>query len=816
MVRRSLGVCLMVLAAGGCGDDGGGRDDAGADAGEPVDVSFEAVADPAERTDCAAERPAEGVVRAKHVTCEDELVTGSLAMGRAGDLLLENARVRFVVRGGDESASTIGAPAGGLVDAAAGDAPDAIKEIFPLFDFASMTPSAIEVVDAGGESGEARVRVLFDDAPIGLLDTVAPGLAPIGRVRGRLDYVLAADADALRVEVEITTAPGVGAATVRPGFLALLGAQELVQPGYGLLGEGRPGGEGPIVVGERATDAVALALDGPGSLSRIETIHLLSRGAMVRVVRGGTASFALRVAPAPSAAEAFAAVAEPGPVLRVEGADGDRFDVIDAGGEVALRSRLGADGSAAVPLGPGSYRVRSGFGPFFAGDGVEVAHGDGGSEVTLAPAGHATLRVSATAGGDPAAPVRVTVESGGAEIDRFVAIGPTERRLPPGDVRVHVSRGLEHDVFAADVTLAAGEATEIAPDLLPVLDTAGWVSVDLHLHSELSTDSLHPVEDAVRLLAGEGVEAAAATDHDFVTDYPGVATRAGVAEHLALASGVEVSTTVYGHVNGYPLGREPARAGYGAPVWFEMAPADVFDALRAMGDEALGGALVQVNHPRLGDASFFGSVGLDRETGHATASPDSLGLPPGTDLDDFGFEVLEVWNGYTRGGNEESFEDYLALFAAGRRFTMVGNSDSHRADHPPGSPRSFVRVAHDAPGAFDFGDVADGLRSGEVTVAAGIFVTAELAGPRAGDSVPVRVRVQAPPWVETERLRVYAGRAVAVDRALDGTEPVRLDEVVDVPLSGASFVVVRADGSRAPEPYQHFAPVGVTNPLVVP
>ena len=94
-------------------------------------------------------------------------------------------------------------------------------------------------------------------------------------------------------------------------------------------------------------------------------------------------------------------------------------------------------------------------------------------------------------------------------------------------------------------------------------------------------------------------------------------------------------------------------------------------------------------------------------------------------------------------------------------------------------------------------------------VAAGIFVTAELAGPAVGDSVPVHVRVQGPPWASVDRLRVYAGREATVDRAIAAGA----DEVVDVPLRGASFVVVRVDGGPAPTPIQHFEPMGVTHPL---
>jgi hypothetical protein len=367
------------------------------------------------------------------------------------------------------------------------------------------------------------------------------------------------------------------------------------------------------------------------------------------------------------------------------------------------------------------------------------------------------------------------------------------------------------------VTLGDGETVALDPVLPRVVDTTGWVSVDLHLHTELSTDSLHPVGTAVRRLAAEGLDAAASTDHDFITDYPEIATAEGVADYLTLVPGVEVSTTTFGHVGGYPLARDPDLAGYGAPVWFEMTPTEVFEALRARGDASLGGALVQINHPRLDDASFFGTVGLDRDTGHATASPMDLGFDPATDLDDFSFDVVEVWNGYSRGGNEESFEDFLALAAAGRRFTMVGNSDSHLPELPAGLPRTYVRVSDDSPGGFAWDDVAASLRSGDATVSGGIFVTAEASGPPAGDTLSVAVRVEAAPWVAVDRLRIYAGRTVAVDRTIAAiTEIVRVDEVVDVPLGGADFVVVRADGMVEPTPYQHFEPFGVTNPIDVP
>jgi hypothetical protein len=82
--------------------------------------------------------------------------------------------------------------------------------------------------------------------------------------------------------------------------------------------------------------------------------------------------------------------------------------------------------------------------------------------------------------------------------------------------------------------------------------------------------------------------------------------------------------------------------------------------------------------------------------------------------------------------------------------------------------------------------------------------------------VPVQVRVQAPTWVEVNRLRAFAGRDVVLDMPLPATgTALRYGGVLEVPLDGAPFVLVRADGDRQPEPMFDEPPLGVTNPLLV-
>lgn len=815
--------CCVVLACGALTACEGGAPTPTDTLVLPPAVVFEAVPDPAEERGCAAPVAA-GAVRAKHVECDAELLHGPLAMGREGDVLLENEHVRFIVRGGDESATMIGGFSGGLVDAERVGGIDRLKELFPLLDLATTRPSALEVVAAGGD-GEARVRLLFSAAPLGLLDTVAPGASRARALRGAVDYVLGPADRALRIEVRVTTEEGTAAAAFTPGVGVLIGGgMELCQPGVGLLGEDEIGGAGlPALLAEGADEALAVALAAggaavePGSLVSAVSINLLSAAGRAPARQGEVTTFVIRVAPAAIGADAWnAAIADTtAPTLTLAGEPDARVELRDAEGRAMALSRLDGSGAARLHLPAGTYTAAVGF-----GGSRDVATLDAtlATDRTL-PLPHvprATLRVEALAGGE-AAPVRVTVlDAAGSEVARFVAIGPSEHDLEPGSYHVAVSRGLEHDVHEEDATLLDGETTVVTATLARAIDTTGYVGADFHLHSELSTDSRHRVDAALRMIAAEGLELVASTDHDFLTDYGALAEDAGVAPWLVTIVGEEVSSTVYGHLGGYPLARDTARAGSNAVVWLEASLLESIAGIRARGDVALGGAIVQLNHPRLRGGGTFDYLALDG-TGAATADPAALGLPAGTDLDALDADVVEVWNGYTRGDNEASFADWLALRARGRALTMVGNSDSHRPDLPAGSPRTFLRVADDSRGAFGWAEAGAALRAGDATVAGGLFVTAEIAGVVAGASVPVHVVVQAPPWADATRLRIYAGTTVAIDRPIPAsTAAVRLDETIDVPLGGASFVVVRAEGARAPEPFLHFAPFGVTNAIEVP
>ncbi|MSP63473.1 MAG: hypothetical protein EXR72_24640 [Myxococcales bacterium] len=410
---------------------------------------------------------------------------------------------------------------------------------------------------------------------------------------------------------------------------------------------------------------------------------------------------------------------------------------------------------------------------------------------------------------------------------RFVVTADSKHLLPAGRYRLTASRGGEYTIAAADVALPKGGEARFDAAIERVVDTRGYVAADFHLHTELSTDSAHPLEDAVRQMAAEGLEVLASTDHEHISDLDAVVARTDAKGFVVMVPGEEVSTTTFGHINGYPLKRNPARAGGGAVPWFGLSPSAIFSSLRSRGDDVV----VQVNHPNLGRSSFFQAIGLDPATAKVSGDPEALGLPAGTDLADLSFEAIEVWNGYTRGGNEQTFSDFLALRwaalgpgNAARRWIMVGNSDSHRPALPPGAPRTYLRVPDDARGHYSWNDARAGLRGGDATVSAGLFVEASIGKVRPGGvvqsvsgKVTLRVRVQAPPWVDCTRLRIYSGVATLIDRPIKTprNQVVRFDEDLVVDTEASTFLVARADGDADAALVFPWKPFGVTNPLEV-
>lgn len=440
-----------------------------------------------------------------------------------------------------------------------------------------------------------------------------------------------------------------------------------------------------------------------------------------------------------------------------------------------------------------------------------------------------TLRFSVTDRSKKAMPARVVVRGiaptpdpdWGDDPDAGAAVnvvysdkGAGERELPPGRYRVSIGRGFEYTDLEQDVTIAPQAAVEVKAELERVVDTRGWISADLHLHAVPSPDAPQLLEDRIRALVAAGVEVGVATDHNAVTDYGPTIASMGLEREIAGVVGDEITTKdpYLGHFNAFPL-----PSGSPPIPWKGVTPRRLFATAHASGSPGQI-PLVQVNHPRMSDIGYFDLLHLDRD--------DLPGFFRRAPLADMGFDAIEVFNGdhYNHIDRvDDVLKDWFALLNAGFRFTATGNSDSHKLTfQEAGAPRNLVLVPSDDPAAFDPGAFFEAVRRGRVVVSSGPFVRVEVNGQPVGSTVAagpakIRVMVDAPPWVDVDRVQlVRRGEVMKEWTGLTrGAGSRVLDAQLDESLRKGEWVIAIARGSK-PMTYLHRGgalPFGFTNPI---
>ncbi len=499
----------------------------------------------------------------------------------------------------------------------------------------------------------------------------------------------------------------------------------------------------------------------------------------------------------------------------------------DADGAPFARFALRANPvEAALPRG--CFRMRATAPGYVAGAWRTTRDPDAGPSDFQPHAGRIRWHVSETGGST--LPARLAVRGiaptrdpdwgdeprDGAALEVVHTLGDGSIAIPPGHYRVTVSRGFEYTTYEQTVTVEEGKTASIDATLERVVDTRGWISADLHVHAVPSPDAPTLLDDRVRSLAASGVEVAAATDHNAITDYGPTIRALDAQRWLASIVGDEVTTrgVELGHFNVLPL------TSGETPVPFEgVTPGEIFAAARVAAPRDRD-KIVQVNHPRMGSIGYFDLVHLD--------PLDFEGWRRRAPLFDPSFDALEVFNGddYADLARVEvCLRDWYALLDAGFHITATGNSDSHKLTyHEAGVPRNFVRVGSDSPEAFDEREFVDAVRRGRVVVSSGPFVRLTSGSAEVGDEIApgqdieVRVRVDAPPWVDVSSVElVRRGEVVKTWRPDTTKAPIRLDATTRLALRSGDWIIAIARGSQ-PMTFLHrpgALPFGFTNPIRV-
>ncbi len=559
-----------------------------------------------------------------------------------------------------------------------------------------------------------------------------------------------------------------------------------------------------------------------------------------------------------SAADAFLPGAVP-VTTRVDDAAARIFVATLAGAPVT-EVRPSADGGVAFRVPPGAYRLRAG-----SEDGRavvrEIAVAASGARLeplvlgtparVVLPQGR-TLRlvfvgVDATPDprfGDDLLGFRVgSQEIAPSELVNAISLAgapgdPTELAISPGHYQVLATRGIEYDVKQANLVVGAGERAvlEIA-DPVRALETPGWISADLHVHSGESFDTSLPLARQLVAFAANGAELIVSTEHNRVIDALPEIARLGLVERLARVVGVEATSAfpggdtphTIGHLNAFPLVAQPERYRGGAPRIQGLRVRALAADLRSRAERPL----LQLNHPRvlardqIDAGAFFTHLGvvgapydptqaLDAETNRTLVERDAA-----TGLRDLDFDAIELLNGKRMERYRLVRADWISLLLQGEARVGTANSDSHMAHELPAMPRTYVALADDGIASFDETAFMTSLRAGNAFGSSGPLLDVTLGGVGlggrfAGREGALRVGVRAAPWVPVSELRVWQNGELAEKRAISA------GEVAEIPLrfERDAFVFVDVEGVLAPDSLYRklapgFTPIAFSNPIFV-
>ncbi|MDB5217786.1 MAG: hypothetical protein JWO86_5713 [Myxococcaceae bacterium] len=641
-----------------------------------------------------------------------EQLGGPNATGKAGDWMLENDEVVFVIDalGGGGGFAESG---GNLVDAA--DAKVRKDELGQLFTYFGTFPrqgvyTKIEATDL--PTGEAiivaRGRELYDAS-----------------LEVETEYRLAGADRALLVS---TTVKNTGKADVMLpalGDAIQWGGAEKLAPGKAVGFKGAS--SGPFIGGVgRFTSYAITTPDG--------TIAAMSGGAWTDTEQKKNVTIA---AGASETYQRVFAVGERADVASIvteltkasEGAVGGlEISLVDAAGK-AVKAPAGAKVVLATPAGdevmtiiaptadimfggevpPGkwlvAYAPSAGRRAVAVGKATVDVKKGAVAKVSLAVTDVAKIDAGCTekdaSGAEivPVLPCKVTFEGldGTAAPDLGPAhvTGPAKNQLiansgevavAPGKYRLTFTRGPEYGAEVSEVVLAPGATRTVSAALRRVVDTSGYLATDFHQHTILSADAPVSTRDRILSNAAEAVELAVATEHNVIADLAPLVRELGMSRFVVSIPGDELTTDAskkpWGHANVFPLAVDATKARGGAPAVRDRLAHEVFEEMRSRPGPR---SVLQVNHPRSGTNGYFDQLGFDPKTG--------VGTGAGYDAD---FDALEVWNGRNVDARMKVLDDFLALLRTSHPVTAIADTDTHGiVGQEAGLPRTYVRVTKD-------------------------------------------------------------------------------------------------------------------------
>lgn len=769
------------------------------------------------------------------------LPPGVGAEGRVGDLLLENAFVRFVVAAADHRGP--GWPGGNLIDAAIQGGEDRMRLLAPLLGGRRTVQPVYETVRVATSGGLDQVAVVVSEGHL------------TGNPDVRIETVYRLRPGSSALEIATTVRNGTDAMLPLFGFCDLLyhGRTARFVPDAGLFPAGKEGSSPWLCF--FGQDRVWGVLTGP--LGTVDSIHRVGVSelhyATADVPPGDSRSYRRFFVAAAGGPERIWLDAFPAPehaLSRLRFALRDqRTGAPVEGAEIRLRPSghrspvvLVTDcvGGAELPLPAGRYTVevraagRALAGPLAVNCAAWHSYR---LSIPLSEPAEAVVRVRARVGQFVApSSARVSSYAAGRAAEPVVA-GParaasspagvvlaaraTETRLPlpvartalPISCVVAASRGPLFDCAIASAEGEAGRTATLDLVLERVVDPGQYVAVDFRQHTDASPDCSLTLNERILADACEGLDGAVVSDPVFRSALVGRPLETG----LCLIPGFRFERFGVGSFSFFPLGIA-GRGEPDLPALLEpgLEAADLLRTARGVFPEAV----IQVDNPLDEQKGYFALSGFN--------PPMHRHRPPGFSDD---FDAVELLSGRNVEAARKLLAYWFSLLNSGRKVMVTGGSGSRAiVGEEAGVARTFVHCPRAAapPTPTEILAAVRRLKQApNAFVTNGPFINAELNGHPIGSlqavrepGAQLRLRVYAPLWVDVSKVAVYRNGEVVEEFTLsEATRPLRCDRVLELDTSSDCWFVVHVEGDKPMLPVylgpDSPTPFAVTNPFWV-
>lgn len=376
----------------------------------------------------------------------------------------------------------------------------------------------------------------------------------------------------------------------------------------------------------------------------------------------------------------------------------------------------------------------------------------------------------------------------------YARTGGVRLQLPAGRYVIYAGRGFEYSVARTEVDLSPGSNVSRRLSIRREVDTAGWASMDTHVHT--GTFARHgdaTVNERMLTIAGEGLELPVSAEHNMLVDLDAEARKVGLRTYFTPIVGSEVTTPSLGHFNVFPIPADRGAIDQRAADWTR---------LRAAIGRVATDPLIVLNHGRDLHGGFR-PLAPTRHIGIAGEDLQGWTLPA---------NAMEVVNsGAVMTDGLALPLDWMGMLNRGTILTPIGSSDSHDVSrYIVGQGRTYVRCVDAHPGEIDLSQAMESVRRGRTMVAYGLLTEIDVAGKGPGELVDskgelrVRLRVKGPGWTRAERVALYVnGLRVREERIEDGRRPgVKWEGTWRLPMpSHDAHLVAIASGPGVTAPY---------------